>query len=341
MKHETLWKSLTDIREEYIEEAAPDQTIAPRKKSIRRRVIGWSALAASLLLVVGIGGYALTGPHYEERYYMDFVKITPSLARIYTFSLPLEGESMQMQYPEIEWGGESYWLIYPDNEDITLPDDLLGERLGEVTATVHTVSDFTKSAAVTASIHAIEGIDPTYAVAVGIEGVDGYAIYQTERTRSSTLEDLIEKCAYREMLAVDGAVTYKTANLFGVEKLYAYEGLSSDAFWKELLEGGEMVEYGRNDSDAILYIPIRHELLRYSFTLCVTEDGYITFYALESGKAVYVGEEKAKDFLRYLHQNCTGYELVEEEPKENNANRNENTATVTWTNAKYNTHNPE
>ncbi len=327
MKYETVWKSLTDIRDEYVEEAAPDNENAANepkmaKKRLQKRVIGWGALAASLV-IVAVAAYPIVSrlvsddtaiaddayADYPTRPMKDYEVITPNLAWVYMFEYEIDGKTERLAFPAVEWEGETYSLTCTDNDYVTIPAEQMGEALGEVEVTAYSHHN-PVSAILSATLYACEGIDPAYGVVVKLEGVDEYYLYRSGRY-AETLDELVEKANYRDLLTVSPNIFHYTVNGKGEPVYLVFEGMTTDILWNELLAYGETVDY-EGDADYYLSVSIGHELLQYRSTLCISADGYVTFGALKAGRAVYVGRERARAFLDYLEDNLTGYRLVEE-----------------------------
>lgn len=328
MKHETIWKSLTDVREDYIEEAAPDRAVATpaatpvrRKKSVQTRIIQWGALAACLAVVAGIAyptitklsGLSANDPYdrYETRAEQDFWIITPDAWRIFGFSYTVDSEEIVLEFPAIEWNGATYYLSQDHNSYVSVPADEIGDVLYEADITAWGISEHDKTATISATFSQYKGIDPAYGVVLTMEGVEGAFLYRTSKYADS-FEELKEKTSLQDYLTTYPHILHTTKNSKGEEVQIAFEGMTPEILWNELLSHGKTVDYD-GESGEFLRIGIGHEILQYPSTLCVTSDGYITFSMLKAGKAVYVGEERVQAFLNYLEENLTGYRLVEKE----------------------------
>lgn len=349
MKNETIWMSLTDIREEYIEEASPDCENTSEKpknaqKLRQKKLIGWGALAAVLAVAIiaaspliarlfssdtigemGDDAYA----DYPTRPMADFVQLSPSTVRIYTFEYTIDGKAEQVEFPIIEWGDETYALSRTERTYVTVDTDQMGDLLGEVETTAYAIK---KPVSVTlgATLYVCEGIDPSYGMVVKLEGQEEAFLYRSGKYAES-LDELIEKANYRELMTVSPHIFHTTQNGKGETVQLVFEGMTADILWNELLSQGETVDYDGADS-AFLRVSIGHELLQYESVLCISADGYITFGALKAGKAVYVGKDCARAFLDYLEDNLTGYRLVEEAEQSPSPEETPE-QTVVWTTA--------
>ena len=63
--------------------------------------------------------------------------------------------------------------------------------------------------------------------------------------------------------------------------------------------------------NGVMSVGVDIPLLGYhNITLGVTEDGYLFTNILDTAKVFDIGKEKAQQFVNYVIDNCTGYELV-------------------------------
>ena len=319
MKHTAIWKNLSNIREDYIEEAAPDGTTAPTRspKSLQTHILRWGALAACLALVVGIAYPTITkltnsnDPYsrYETRAEQDFLMIAPNAWRIFGFPYTVNGETVTLEFPAIEWEGVTYGLSQDANSYVSVPAESIGEVLCQGEVTAFGISEHEKTAAIPFTFSEYKGIDPSYGVVLTMEGVEEAVLYRTSKYADS-FEELVEKVSLSRHLTTYPHIIHTVKTDKGEEVKIAFEKMTPEILWKELLSHGKTVDYDGEDGE-YLRIGIGHDLLQYSSTLCVTQDGYVTFSMLEVGKAVYVGEERVEAFLTYLEENLTGYRLVE------------------------------
>lgn len=355
MKNVIIWKSLTDIRDEYIKEAAPDRENAANElktqnKRLQKKRIAWGALAASLVITVIaasplIGRLLSSDPNtevaddayanYPTRPMRAYENSEPQASVFFAFEYEVNGVIERLGYPSIEWGGENYRLTSSKYNYVTVSDEQIGEKLDEfaVNAYAHGWGK-EKHATLNATLYTCEGIDPAYGVVVTLEGVKNAYLYRSGKYADS-LDELVEKVNYRELLTVSSNIFHSTRNSKGEAVELVFEGMTADILWNELLSQGETVDYD-GDDDYYLRVSIGHELLQYNSTLCISADGYITFGALKAGKAVYVGKERVRAFLDYLEDNLTGYRLVEEVEPSPEANGNDDPSVVTTAASAYN-----
>ena len=356
MKNNAIWEALSHIREEFVEEASSEailaeQSAAARKKRIRNRLVGWGSLAACLALIAA-GAYPLLSgfgapdesvvddayADYPVRNPHEFEVMTPNLWRVFTFPYTIGGENVQLEFPPVEWNGETYYLSQDSNSFVSVSANEIGDTLFETEITAYGIADPEKSATLSATLSAHEGIDPAYGVVLTLEGVGEAVLYRSSKYADS-FEELIEKTSFDKHLTASKNIFHTTKNAKGETVHLVFEGMTADILWNELLSHGETVDYNGDDGDW-LRISVGHELLQYNSILCVTSDGYITLSALKAGKALYVGAEQARAFLDYLEEHLTGYRLVEETASIAPADTG-TPATVTWTHANFGDRGPK
>lgn len=323
MKNTTIWKNLSHIREDYIEEAAPDQAAVSVRspKTVQRRIIEWGALAACFALVAG---FAVTGigsllgnttdefDRYETRPALNYVITQEASWREWGFPCTIDGQQLVWSFPIIEWNGETYGLAQDHKSYIQVKPDQIGEVLEEIALNVRELSDQQISATVNATISAHKDIDPAYGVVLTIEGVENPVLYRSGKIAES-FDELVEKTNLQEYLTSYEYIIHTTQNSKGERVQIAFEEMTPDILWNELLSHGKTVDYDGEDSE-YLRIGVGHELLRpNAFVLCISEDGYITLAMLKAGKAIYVGADRVQAFMEYLDANHPGYRLVEKD----------------------------
>lgn len=325
MKNTTIWKSLSQIREDYIEEAAPEKAAVPVRspKSVQRRIIEWGALAACFALVAGFAvagiGSLFGNPiatdefdRYETRPAMHYVVTQEASWREWGFPCTIDGQQLVWRFPIIEWEGETYGLAQDHKSFIQVQPDQIGEVLEEISLKVRELSDQQISATVNATISAHKDIDPAYGVVLTIDGVENPVLYRSGKIAES-FEELIDKTNLQEYLTSYEYIIHTTQNKQGEDVRIAFEEMTAEILWNELLSYGKTVDYDGED-DEYLRIGVGHELLRpNSFVLCISEDGYITLAMLKAGKAIYVGADRVQTFMDYLDANHPGYRLVEKD----------------------------
>ena len=83
-----------------------------------------------------------------------------------------------------------------------------------------------------------------------------------------------------------------------------WEMLFSDRNLKNVKDYDSM-----NFGKELISVSINIELLGYeNISLTVTEDGYLTTNILDTGKAFFIGKEKAENFAEYVSENCKAVE---------------------------------
>ena len=73
-----------------------------------------------------------------------------------------------------------------------------------------------------------------------------------------------------------------------------------------------------NFGKELISVSINIELLGYeNISLAVTDEGYVTTNILATGKAFYIGKEKAEEFYKYVTENCRRVKYEVRKPEDN------------------------
>ena len=333
MKINPIWENLTHIREDFIEEASPENARESkarilRKKRIRNRLIGWGSLAACLVIVAGAtfplwkqslnlltadDAYA----YYPLRNEDDFMEKYPSLAIIPTFPYEIDGELCSMQYPSLSWEEQEYYVATGGSApDYFVSADLIEDEIGQVTAEAYELREG-KTATVSFTLYRIKGIDETIAFAALHEGGEKYVVYRFSHIiDANSWSELVELVDLQTHLTASKNIFHTVTDKNGKEVRLVFEGMTAEILWDQLLAHGELVDFNGEDGN-YLRIPIHHSILNARSVLCVTADGYITFGMIKAGKALYVGKDRVRAFVDYLEDNLAGYRLAS--PEEQNS----------------------
>ena len=121
-----------------------------------------------------------------------------------------------------------------------------------------------------------------------------------------TLGQFIDDLSLRENLTV-GKVHYDYRDEKGNFHSTTYIHLSAETVWSLLLDDTTLqnVYDQQKMYPQLVGIAIDVPILGHrNISLAVTEDGYLTTNILDTGKAFFIGEEKAAAFLAYVLENC-------------------------------------
>lgn len=312
MKNIRLWKSFSDIDESYIEEAAPPEQ--RRIKIIGNKNAGkWGILAASFALAIIVGGELIhrgeisqNDVQYADRIWPVKEVPAPNGQEEIAPERKWEELTISEQYGQFEFRKSSY---------STRVSEVKREHIGDFLENIVLESydeagiPYTKSAAV----FEIKGISEECAVAVQFQGTDQYYAYVNVDYRAENLGDFIGDLNLKENIQF-GSVWYHWQSPEGDYSRIEFVDLEDDMVWEILLEDTTISQV--EDTEEMMLIDIMSisldiPILGYeNIGLGITEDGYLATNILDTGKVFYIGEEKAQEFVDYVLQNCTGYEIV-------------------------------
>lgn len=176
-----------------------------------------------------------------------------------------------------------------------------------------------------ASVYCLPDVAPECAVAVGISGTEEsraegikdaelsvYYIYLNAYYIPDTLGGFIDDLNLKELLFFGDVYSGQLIN--GEYKSFRHTALPADAVWTLLLQDRSIPAVRDYDmhlfGPALMTVAIDMPLLGYeNIALSVTEDGYLTTNILETGKAFYIGTEKAAQFAEYVWEHCETHEV--------------------------------
>ena len=328
------------IDDKFIDEAARPS----RKKAV---IIKWCAAAAGFCVIAGLAaavwinsgangiflskesnaaGEALEGTLSEE-YDGDYkangtADTAPGDSETYTeeaddmVSEPTSSHDMYevpswddmtvtQKFPYLSFNGYEY-----STADRTVPEESAGKKITSATLT-GTDSRTGKTYAINADIYEITGISKNCAVSIKFEGYKELYVCRNSGYRPETLGQLIDDLNLRETLTFGKA--YATVKKGDTYTETEYSGLDGEKVWEMLLSDRELKNVKDYDSmnfgKELISVSINIELLGYeNISLTVTEDGYLTTNILDTGKAFFIGKEKAENFAEYVRENCKAVE---------------------------------
>ena len=329
------------IDDKFIDEAARPA----RKKAV---IIKWCAAAAGFCVIAGLAaavwissgangiflskesnsaGEALEGTLSEE-YDGDYkangtADTAPGDSETYTeeaddmVSEPTSSHDMYevpswddmtvtQKFPYLSFNGYEY-----STADRTVPEESAGKKITSATLT-GTDSRTGKTYAINADIYEIAGISKNCAVSIKFEGYKELYVCRNSGYRPETLGQLTDDLNLRETLTFGKA--YATVKKGDTYTETEYSGLDGEKVWEMLLSDRELKNVKDYDSmnfgKELISVSINIELLYRNISLAVTEDGYLTTNILDTGKAFFIGKEKAEEFYGYVRENCEGTEKI-------------------------------
>lgn len=330
------------IDDKFIDEAARPS----RKKAV---IIRWCAAAAGFCVIAGLtaavwissgangiflskesnsAGGALEGTLSEE-YDGDYkangtADTAPGDSETYTeeaggtasdtsseqdsYEIPRwEDMTVTQKFPYLSFNGYEY-----STADKVIHEESIGKKLTSATLTGKDVYTG-KTYAINADIYEITGISKNCAVSLKFEGYDELYVCRNSGYRPETLGQFIDDLNLKNTLTFGKA--YATVKKGDAYTETEYSGLDGEKVWEMLLSDRELKNVKDYDSmnfgKELISVSINIELLGYeNISLTVTGDGYLTTNILDTGKAFFIGKEKAGNFAEYVHENCKGTEKL-------------------------------
>lgn len=328
------------IDDKFIDEAARPS----RKKAV---IIKWCAAAAGFCVIAGLtaavwissgangiflskesnsAGGALEGTLSEE-YDGDYkangtADTAPGDSETYTEEagdMVSEPTSSQDIYEVPRWDDMTVTQKFPylsfngyeySTADKVIPEDKVGKKITSATLT-GTDSRTGKTYAINGEIYEITDISKNCAVSIKFEGYKELYVCRNSGYRPETLGQLIDDLNLKNTLTFGKAYAtiQKDKNSYAQTE---YSGLDGEKVWEMLLSDRELKNVKDYDSmnfgKELISVSINIELLYRNISLAVTEDGYLTTNILDTGKAFFIGKEKAENFAEYVRENCKAVE---------------------------------
>ena len=212
--------------------------------------------------------------------------------------------TVTQKFPYLSFNGYEY-----STADRTVPEESAGKKITSATLT-GTDSRTGKTYAINADIYEIAGTSKNCAVSIKFEGYKELYVCRNSGYRPETLGQLTDDLNLRETLTFGKA--YATVKKGDTYTETEYSGLDGEKVWEMLLSDRELKNVKDYDSmnfgKELISVSINIELLYRNISLAVTEDGYLTTNILDTGKAFFIGKEKAENFAEYVRENCKAVE---------------------------------
>ena len=218
-----------------------------------------------------------------------------------------EDMTVTQKFPYLSFNGYEY-----STADKVIHEESIGKKLTSATLTGKDVYTG-KTYAINADIYEITGISKNCAVSLKFEGYDELYVCRNSGYRPETLGQFIDDLNLKNTLTFGKA--YATVKKGDAYTETEYSGLDGEKVWEMLLSDRELKNVKDYDSmnfgKELISVSINIELLGYeNISLTVTGDGYLTTNILDTGKAFFIGKEKAENFAEYVRENCEGTEKL-------------------------------
>jgi len=215
-----------------------------------------------------------------------------------SYIAPQWGElTLTRKYPEVSWQDVTYTVNSP-----TIPATAIGEPLAKATAKGYDIYTDTIHET-TVTLYRIKGIAEQCAVAVQYTGHDGYHPAHNVWYRPETLGQFLDDLNLKENIEFGKAyMDYfdKDMNYHSLETKTAiakgdvFNLLLSDTTLENVYDQQNMYV---NKMGLSVNVPL---LGIQNVSLGVTEDGYLFTNILGSGKAFFIGKDKAQAFIDHV-----------------------------------------
>lgn len=319
MKEERLLKTLGDVDEKFIDEAAPDTAEQPdyteiitRKEPFYMKILPIAACAAVVGICATIGvlihNNVITQPTYQQSMSSYPTCEWSSSASEVTRVPHWDELEINGQYTRFEWQGYAY-----DTAGTKISAENLGEFLGETTASG--VDEYTdEKHEITVSVYTIAKINEKTALAVKFPEDEKFYVYYNQNYVPRTLGDFIDDLNLTENLKISDTATCSTIeNLYMTDRKYS--NIDTSKLMEILLSGRNVptesmfdyntfVEGDRFEAalDFAVDIPI---LGIKNLSLEITKGGFVHTNAFfHTSTLFYLGTDKTDSFVQYVKENC-------------------------------------
>ena len=322
--------ALTDIDEEYIEEAAK------KHKSKKNIIIRFSAMAACLALAAG-GTFAaframhgnaknsiknetvdysfadekgdaaadVTAESYADKNGGGKSNGTASSANNNCVRVKKWDEkTVAEKFREITVNGKEYYAV-----NTYVAADKVGQKVTKLTVLgkdVYTNSEY----AAGAEIYEIKNISSECAAAVKYDGDEKYYVCRNAYYKPETLGQFINDLDLKNTLTFNEFNAAREKN--GKMRDVKYTGADKERVWELLFSDTQakaVKDIETLNFEMAVDISVDLKLLGYeNFSLSVSRDGYILTNILDTAKAFYIGREAAEGLISYLDNSCKAVE---------------------------------
>ena len=256
MKSEDILNTLSDVKEEYVAEAA-----VKKQRKIGRIIAASVATAACLGLAV-VGAVALRGRAEEPKWPIEEVymgtAVTSEATWLETGNALKKWDEMDLneKFTSFELGGIEYSV---SRRDEPLAEGDVGASLGKVNLEGYDFyTDQTHSSA--GEAFELRGISKECALALRFEGDETAYVYVNRWYSPGTLGDFASDLNFAENLTFGGADMNRfddDGNFSRVE----FEDFEDSAVWDMILSDGSLENLGDTTVVSVLTVSVSHELL--------------------------------------------------------------------------------
>ncbi|MBQ9911226.1 MAG: hypothetical protein IJM50_06990 [Lachnospiraceae bacterium] len=305
MKKEDLFEAVGGISDRFITEE-PDMS-GKRVRSSKLR--GSLALAASVLLIAGIGIFSLTQRMKDKETVFAYAPVEKHVSPDEIFQtsgdetayVPRWDEMMDVQrFKTLMFEGREYRTML-----ILVHDVNVGESLGEGTLSGQDIYDEDRIRYTDGRVCSISGISKEAAVCVYFPDEPGraYAYVNTDY-RPDTLGSFMEDLNFAKYFGTRHVIVCR-----GSEKDVVFEDIPTQTVLSMLLSDASAAnEPGHAQDEKLLTIGASLDVVgNHNKVLTLTKEGYLWTNLLESEKCFFVGKEKAEAFFKEVTEHHRGF----------------------------------
>ena len=269
----------------------------------------FSAIAACLCIVV-VSAFAFLPNFFNSKTHLNWpIKEMPTTQLTEnTAPVPKWNDlGISQQYNQLTFENKTYYGTISK-----IDKDKLGGSIGDETLSGQ--DNYTDEIKYKdGTLYSINGIATKCAIAVQFNGDQDYYVYRNSGYKPATLGQFINDLNLRNNLSF-GSVWYDHQKENGEYATIEFVNLENSVVWDMLLADESIRNVEDYDSmwfNSVMSVSVNIHLLGYEkISLSVTDNGYITTNILDTGKAFFIGEDKVKEFVDYVIENCDGYEIV-------------------------------
>ncbi len=331
MKEKKILEALTDIDDEFIEEAEPE-----KKTKSKTTYIKWIAVAACFVILTCIAiplGKTLTEApvlgeetttqlnaeeneeektneiiveeneeeySFEEEGNTEIVIEGPNQAIDENFWKNLD---INQQYNTVQCKSARYY-----NHNTPVAKSETGEKI--TTAQAQGTDPFdNKSYIKEVSVYKLKNFSDKIAVAVKFEESDKYFIYVNHFCEFETLGEIVDELKLHDNMKISAGY-YREEDI----ALIKYENIDTSVVFKMLFDDTSLESLDEPKeillSDFLLEIEISPFSPSVRHTVSVTRKGYLLVNVFHTQQIFFIGKEKTENFIDYVMKNYTDKKLV-------------------------------
>lgn len=328
MKEKKFLDALNEINNEFIEEAIPQEQKTKRKNNYR-----WLAVAASVILAVGIG---VTAYHFhivnsdkniyegsktteqstgevtaEKNTSQDNVTetitedpVTEIATEIVIVGADTWGNySIERKYPSVDYNNSNYVVVKKISKSV------VAKKIGDTVATGYDPFSNEKHT-INATLYVIKNTSSYCAIAVKFDGDDNYFSYTNRDCKFETLGELIEEFNFKENVNINRG-HYKEKDIAVIE----YNKVNKSDI-TDLLYTNKNLKPVEEPTDIILLddlsfnIEIKSITNELGYYIGIARSGYLSINIFHTQHLYYIGKENAENFINSFTENNKGRKLV-------------------------------